>query len=164
LELKLPPVAVQVTPAPLVVAVTGRVCATVRAARFGETETVIAPEALIVRVRFTDCLLLTESVTWKVSGVFETVCVGVPVIAPVEVFSDKPVGKVPLVRDHVYGVVPPVAARVALYALPAWPLGSDVVVIASVPEEVVTVRNVELAHPVDGPGAVGSAHGFAELK
>jgi hypothetical protein len=108
--------------------------------------------------------LLTESVTWKVSGVFETVWVGVPVIAPVDAFSDKPAGNVPLVRDHRYGVVPPVAARVALYALLIWPLGSELVVIASVPPEVVTVTNVELAHPVDGPGTVGSAHAFAELK
>jgi hypothetical protein len=164
LELKLPPVAVQVTPGPLVVAAMERVCVTVRAPRLGETVTAIGPEALMVRLRFTDCLLLAESVTWKVSGVFEAGWVGVPVIAPVEAFSDKPAGKVPLVRDHVYGVVPPVAARVALYAALTWPLGSDVVVITSVPPEVVTVRNVELAHPVDGPGTEGSAHEFAELK
>lgn len=164
LELKLPPVAVQVTAGPLVVAVTDRVCATVRATRLGETETAIGPEALMVRLRFTDWLLLTESVTWKVSGAFVTGWVGVPVIAPVVAVSDKPVGKLPLVRVHVYGVVPPVAARVALYAVPTWPLGSEFVVIASVPGEVVTVTNVELAHPVDGPGTEGSTHEFAELK
>jgi hypothetical protein len=90
--------------------------------------------------------------------------VGVPVIAPVEAFSDKPAGKVPLVRDHVYGAVPPLAARVALYVMPTWPLGSEVVVITSAPEEPVSVRNVEDAQPMDDPVPEGSAQAFAELK
>ena len=47
------------------------------------------------------------------------VAVGVPPIVPVAGVSDRPVGRVPLVRDQLYGVVPPVAARVALYAVPA---------------------------------------------
>jgi hypothetical protein len=37
--------------------------------------------------------------------------VGVPVIAPVFTFKPKPAGRLPLVIDHVIGVVP-VAARV----------------------------------------------------
>ena len=38
--------------------------------------------------------------------------VGVPEIKPLEVLSDKPVGSVPLTRDHVIGVVP-LAAKFA---------------------------------------------------
>jgi hypothetical protein len=49
-----------------------------------------------------------------VSATALAVAVGVPVIAPVDVFSDRPAGRVPEVRDQVYGVVPPVAASVAL--------------------------------------------------
>ena len=43
-----------------------------------------------------------------------TAAVGVPVIAPVEAFKLAQDGKAPLVTDHVYGAVPPVAARVSL--------------------------------------------------
>jgi len=49
-----------------------------------------------------------------VSAIALAVAVGVPVIAPVDAFSDRPAGSVPEVRDHVYGDVPPVAASVAL--------------------------------------------------
>jgi len=44
---------------------------------------------------------LSESVTVTVKLIVPT-CgpVGVPVIAPVDVFSDKPAGKLPLVTDH----------------------------------------------------------------
>ena len=47
------------------------------------------------------CAGLLESVTVKVSGVPVTTAVGVPVMAPVAVFSDNPAGNVPLVSDHV---------------------------------------------------------------
>ena len=60
------------------------------------------------------CCGLPESCTWNVNGVLVTAVVGVPVMAPVEAFKDKPAGSVPLVMDHVYGVVPPVAFRVVL--------------------------------------------------
>jgi hypothetical protein len=45
--------------------------------------------------------------------------------------ADKlsPAGNVPLDNDHVYGGVPPVAARLRLYAVPTCPFGKDVVVI-----------------------------------
>ena len=80
---------------------------------------------VIVSVRFALCASagLPESVTFKVIGVLVAAAVGVPVIAPVDP-KDKPVGSVPLVSDQVYGAVPPVAARVALYGVPTWPLGS----------------------------------------
>ena len=37
---------------------------------------------------------------------------GVPVMAPVEEFNASPPGKLPVLTDQVYGVVPPVAASV----------------------------------------------------
>jgi hypothetical protein len=42
-----------------------------------------------------------ESVTSKVSGLFITICVGVPVMAPVDAFRDKPAGSVPGKMDQV---------------------------------------------------------------
>ena len=113
-----PPVGLilQVTPAvSLVVAASERVCVTVRLARLGEMETVILEE-LMVKVKDEDCVLtgLLESATLKVSGELETDCVGVPVIAPVEIFKDNPAGRVPLLMDQVYGAMPPVDERVAL--------------------------------------------------
>jgi len=53
-------------------------------------------------------------VTVKVSGVALTAAVGVPLRTPVEPWSERPVGRVPLVRDQVSGAVPPVAARVVV--------------------------------------------------
>ncbi len=54
---------------------------------------------------------------------------GVPLITPVLAFKVRPVGSDPLAIDQVYGVMPPAARNVALYALPAVALGSDVVVM-----------------------------------
>jgi hypothetical protein len=70
----------------------------------------------IVNVTLTDLLAgcAPESTTWNVSGVLVTVCVGVPVIAPVEAFNIRPAGSIPLVRVHIYGGVPPVAVKTAL--------------------------------------------------
>jgi hypothetical protein len=39
-------------------------------------------------------------------------------IAPEEAFSDNPAGNRPEEMDHMYGDVPPTAARLALYAVP----------------------------------------------
>ena len=47
------------------------------------------------------CAGLPESVTLKVSDAPDTAAVGVPVIAPVEAFSDKPEGRVPPESDQV---------------------------------------------------------------
>ena len=70
----------------------------------------------IVNVILTDLLTggVLESATWNVRAAFVTACVGVPVIAPVAAFNMRPAGSVPLVSDHVYGGVPPVAAKTAL--------------------------------------------------
>ncbi len=47
------------------------------------------------------CAGLLESLTLKVSAAPDTAVVGVPVMAPVAVFSDNPAGNVPLVSDQV---------------------------------------------------------------
>ncbi len=69
---------------------------------------------------------LVESVTVIVT-VLDPAVVGAPVIAPLEASMLRPAGRP--VADHVYGVVPPVAATVALYAVPTTPPGNDVVVM-----------------------------------
>jgi hypothetical protein len=94
---------------------TASVCITVSPARLGE---IVMPTELeeIVNVSLTDLLPagVLESATWNVRAVLVTACVGVPVIAPVAAFNVRPAGSVPLVSDHVYGGVPPVAAKTAL--------------------------------------------------
>ena len=82
--------------------------------------------------------------TLKVSETALAVAVGVPVIAPVLVFSVSPAGSVPLVNDHVYGVVPPVAASVVEYAVPTVPLGNDEVVIDRVAGAIVRLSVADL--------------------
>jgi hypothetical protein len=91
----------------------------------------VAPAAVIVKVRFTlaDSAGLLASVTLNVSGELLTTAVGLPAIAPVAALRDKPAGSVPLVSDHVYGAVPPVAPNVAEYAVFTWPFARLVVVI-----------------------------------
>jgi len=58
--------------------------------------------------------------------------VGVPVIAPVPPFNVKPAGSAPTLIDQAYGVMPPVAPSVWLYAVPSVPPGSVAGVIFSV--------------------------------
>ena len=74
---------------------------------------VIEGGALIVMLRAFVAVLLFASFTCTVM-LLVPVAVGVPVMAPELVFNDNPVGKVPTVTDQVYGVVPPVAAKVVL--------------------------------------------------
>jgi hypothetical protein len=57
------------------------------------------------------------------------VAVGVPEITPVAAFRVRPAGRVPAEIDHVYGIEPPVAARVWLYATPTVAEGSEAVVM-----------------------------------
>jgi hypothetical protein len=45
----------------------------------------------------------------------------VPDISPVDELSERPAGREPLTIDQEYGVTPPVAPRVWLYATPIWP-------------------------------------------
>ncbi len=79
-----------------------------------------------------DCELVppAESFTCRVN-VEDPAAAGVPETAPVLLFNASPPGSVPAVIVHVYGAVPPLAPTVVLYAVPAAPLGSDVVVIAT---------------------------------
>jgi hypothetical protein len=55
---------------------------------------------------------LPESVTWTVK-LKAPVVVGVPEMTPVPLLSPRPVGSEPLVIDHVYGGVPPLAVSVS---------------------------------------------------
>jgi hypothetical protein len=89
--------------------------------------------AVIVSVRFTVafCCGLPASFAVNVNAVALATAVGVPLIVPVEL-SVRPAGSVPLVNVHAYGVVPPVAASVALYAAPICPFARDVVVTVRV--------------------------------
>ena len=57
----------------------------------------------IVRVNIAVCVRagVLESVTLKVSGVLATDAEGVPLMAPVEAFKVRPVGREPEVSDQV---------------------------------------------------------------
>lgn len=55
--------------------------------------------------------------------------VGVPDMTPVLAFRASPAGNAPVDTLQLIGGVPPVVCKVALYALPTVPLGSEVVVI-----------------------------------
>ena len=66
---------------------------------------------LIVIDRTFVAVALVLSVTLNVMEVGPPAVVGVPEIMPLEL-SDSPAGKVPEDIDQVYGVVPPVAAKV----------------------------------------------------
>jgi hypothetical protein len=76
------------------------------------------------------CMGLDESVTLKVRLAVPT-AVGVPEMVPVAAARLRPAGSVPLVRDQVYGVVPPVALSELLNDRFAMPPAKLVVLIAS---------------------------------
>jgi len=69
----------------------------------GETDNVLEPEEVTVRVRVTDlvCAGVLESVTVKVSEVALALAVGVPLRVPVEGASVSPAGSEPLANVHV---------------------------------------------------------------
>ena len=85
---------------------------------------------VIVRALVADICGDDVSVTFTVNDEVPDV-VGVPEIFPVVPVKVKPAGRDPDRIDHVYGVVPPVAAKVPEYATPTVPFGSDVVEIDS---------------------------------
>src|SRR5580692_7798216 len=85
------------------------------------------PLALIIKLNALSAVNELASLTCTVK-LLAPVPVGVPEIIPVLGASVSPAGKVPESIDHVYGVVPPVAASVALYAEFCVPLVSEVVV------------------------------------
>ena len=55
--------------------------------------------------------------------------VGVPLITPVEAFSERPTGKDPVSILHINGGTPPEAVRVAEYEVPDVPSGREAVVM-----------------------------------
>jgi hypothetical protein len=77
------------------------------------------------------CTGWLESLTLNVRDFAFAEAVGVPLITPV-LDRLSPAGKVPVVIDHRYGIVPPVARRVAEYGVPTVPFGKDFVEIAKV--------------------------------
>jgi hypothetical protein len=86
-------------------------------------------EMVSVKVAEAVCAVgVAESVTVTVT-LLELAVVGVPVIWPVVKLMANGEGNP--VADHLYGVVPPVAATVEEYAAPAMPVGRDVVVMAT---------------------------------
>jgi hypothetical protein len=97
----------------------------------GSVAVVIARAGAIVIARFLlalDRVGLVESVT-VILTVLAPNAVGVPLIAPVEAFRDRPRGNP--VADHVYGALPPVAATMALYGVLTTPFASDEVATLS---------------------------------
>jgi hypothetical protein len=60
--------------------------------------------------------------------------VAVPEITPVFAVKPRPAGKEPETMDQVYGGVPALAERVALYEAFCWPSGKEVVEIAGEPD------------------------------
>ena len=69
------------------------------------------------------CVGRLESMTLNVSEIAFAGAPGVPLITPV---LDKvnPAGRVPLIRDHLSGEVPPLAVSVAEYGIPTFPFGN----------------------------------------
>jgi hypothetical protein len=65
-------------------------------------------------------LLLSDTETVKLEV---PPLVGVPEVAPVADAKLSPAGRLPDETDHLYGLVPPVALKVPLYALLTVPLG-----------------------------------------
>ena len=59
----------------------------------------------------TDCPFAAVTLAVKLNV---PVAVGVPEMTPVPLVSDRPVGSAPLAIDQVYGVIPPLAASVAV--------------------------------------------------
>lgn len=71
---------------------------------------------------------MVESVTSTVK-LYVPDAVGVPEIAPLAGVILNPEGRDPALTLQLYGVVPPLAASVALYAVPCCPLGSELVLM-----------------------------------
>jgi hypothetical protein len=72
---------------------------------------------------------VVESVTLAVK-LKEPDAVGVPEIVPAE-DSVRPPGKAPALMLQLYGVVPPLAASVVVYAVPTCPEGTETVLICT---------------------------------
>src|SRR5271163_1670586 len=91
----------------------------------------------MVSERVDEALWPSESITVKV-GLALLVLPGVPLARPVAL-SMIPAGRLPAVTLQVYGGAPPLAASWATYAVPTYPLGSEVVVTVNVPTPITRV-------------------------
>jgi len=90
---------------------------------------VAGPEMLMLSCCVAVCAVgVVESVTFTVK-LNEPEPVGAPEICPVEAVRLRPGGSTPELMLHVYGVVPPLAASVTLYAVPCVPLANELVVM-----------------------------------
>lgn len=89
---------------------------------------VLAAATVMLRLLVAVCAAgEVESVTFTVKLNVPD-AVGVPEIVPVEAVKLRPVARVPELMLQLYGVVPPEAASVALYAVPCVPFASELVV------------------------------------
>jgi hypothetical protein len=82
--------------------------------------------------------------------------VGVPEITPVDAAKLNPAGSIPALTLQLYGVVPPLACNVVVYAVPTVPPGSDAAVVSVSTcklvgdgERPVPDREIVLTLPVD---------------
>ena len=71
-----------------------------------------------------------ESVTFAVK-LNVPAAVGVPEIVPLAAASVRPAGNAPELMLQLYGVVPPLAAKVVVYAVPTCAEGTELVVICT---------------------------------
>ena len=116
---------------------------------FGKEVVVINTDEVLLAIvsdRTTDwvCAGVPESVIENPTAALLTAAVGVPEMTPVAAASVRPAGSVPLVSRHVYGAVPPDAARVAAYVEPMVPAGSDVVVTDTADADVDVPETVDV--------------------
>jgi hypothetical protein len=72
-----------------------------------------------------------EAATAKLTAALLVAVVGVPEMTPVVADKDSPVGSAPPATDQVYGLLPPLATSVAVYATPTCAAGSEVVMMAT---------------------------------
>src|SRR5262245_14352130 len=76
----------------------------------GQSETrVLMP--MLTKGLVTDCPFAAVTLAVKLNV---PVAVGVPEMTPVPLASDRPGGSAPLAIDQIYGVIPPLAASVAV--------------------------------------------------
>src|SRR5215471_2518918 len=87
--------------------------------------------------------------------------VGVPVIAPVLGFRVKPAGSVPVARLQVTALIPPIACKVALYAVFRTPSGSEVVVMMSCRASTMGEPVAEVNFPVPSPRKMETESSFS---
>lgn len=99
----------------------------------GRVVVVMVNGAIMVIVK--PCVAVTAGLSLSATlavKVLVPVAVGVPEMTPA-VLMDKPAGSAPEDMVNVYGAIPPEAARVVLYATVVTAIGTEVVVIDTVP-------------------------------